>query len=95
MTDTLWPDRQRRAHRNAVAALLAVLLSAFASPVVQAGVDSDGDGTDDVDDNCLLLANPDQRDSDNDDYGNACDADLDNNLVVSFGDLAVFPVEDR
>ncbi len=89
MTDPVWPGRTRRVRRLAVAAL-SVLLPALASTAVLAGVDSDGDGTDDVVDNCLLVANPDQRDSDNDDYGNACDADLNNDLTVTFGDLALF-----
>ncbi len=89
MSDNLQPGRTRRALRYAVAAL-SVAMTVFAATAARAGPDSDGDGTDDVADNCLLIANPDQRDTDGDDYGNACDADLNNNLVVSFGDLALF-----
>ena len=52
--------------------------------------DSDGDGIPDDLDNCIEVANPDQRDSDGDGYGNACDGDLDNNGFVNFTDLAIF-----
>ena len=52
--------------------------------------DSDGDGTNDLEDNCILHPNPDQRDTDNDGYGNACDADFDNSGFVNFADLAIF-----
>ena len=41
-------------------------------------------------DNCPLVANPDQRDTDFDGYGNACDADLDNDGFVNFAELARF-----
>ena len=50
--------------------------------------DSDGDAVADALDDCTLVANPDQRDADHDGYGNACDADLNNDGVVNFGDLA-------
>ncbi|HFD11364.1 MAG TPA: hypothetical protein ENJ32_02675 [Crenotrichaceae bacterium] len=53
-------------------------------------VDTDRDGIPDATDNCPLTSNPDQRDSNNDGYGNLCDADLDNNGFVSFADLALF-----
>jgi photosystem II stability/assembly factor-like uncharacterized protein len=53
-------------------------------------IDTDNDGiTDDID-NCIQTPNPDQRDSNNDGYGNLCDADLDNNGTVSFADLRLF-----
>ncbi len=53
-------------------------------------LDTDADGILDVADNCTLVANPEQTDSNGDGYGNACDADLDNNGFVSFGDLTLF-----
>lgn len=52
--------------------------------------DSDGDGRPDSDDNCTLVPNPAQIDSDGDGYGNDCDADLNNDCSVNFGDLAAF-----
>jgi hypothetical protein len=52
--------------------------------------DSDGDGIPDEQDNCTLQPNDDQRDTDNDGYGNACDADFDNSGFVNFADLATF-----
>jgi uncharacterized protein (TIGR03790 family) len=45
--------------------------------------DLDGDGIANPLDNCLDLANADQRDTDGDGYGNLCDADLDNDGVVT------------
>ena len=52
--------------------------------------DTDGDGVPDYRDNCTLVANPTQRDTDGDGWGNACDPDLDNSGTVNFGDLAAF-----
>ena len=45
---------------------------------VPAVVDSDGDGVPDTTDNCPLIANPDQIDTDGDGTGDACDTDDDN-----------------
>ncbi|MEO0424911.1 MAG: integrin alpha [Pseudomonadota bacterium] len=44
--------------------------------------DLDGDGIDNGADNCTLVANADQRDSNGDGFGNVCDADLDDNCIV-------------
>jgi len=41
-------------------------------------------------DNCSVNKNADQTDSNGDGYGNACDADLDNDGFVNFADLAAF-----
>jgi hypothetical protein len=52
--------------------------------------DADRDGVVDGEDNCVLKANPDQRDTDGDGYGNLCDADLNNSGFVNMADLALF-----
>lgn len=52
-------------------------------------VDSDGDGIADDDDNCIEIANTDQRDTDGDGIGNVCDPDLNNDCLVNFDDLAM------
>ena len=52
--------------------------------------DEDDDGVGDPEDNCLALANADQRDTNLDGYGNLCDADFDGNEVVNTIDLGVF-----
>ena len=50
--------------------------------------DSDGDGIPDSRDNCILVPNKDQLDTDGDGYGNACDADLNNDGFVNALDLS-------
>ena len=58
--------------------------------------DSDADGVSDVEDNCIDAPNnPDaggnnQLDTDNDGFGNMCDADLDQSGYVDFADLTLF-----
>ena len=52
-----------------------------------AGSDSDGDLIPDVGDNCTLIDNFAQVDTDNDGHGNRCDADLNNDCVVNVSDL--------
>ncbi len=52
--------------------------------------DADGDGIADDVDNCVDVVNAPQRDSDGDGYGNACDADLNNDCVANFVDLGLF-----
>ncbi|MBI5787315.1 MAG: carboxypeptidase regulatory-like domain-containing protein [Candidatus Schekmanbacteria bacterium] len=51
--------------------------------------DTDKDKIANCIDNCLLVSNPNQRDSNGDGCGNICDADLDNDGYVSFADLAL------
>ena len=52
--------------------------------------DSDADGVADLEDNCINAANQDQRDTDGDNFGNVCDADLDNNGAVNLSDFSLF-----
>lgn len=52
--------------------------------------DIDNDGVPDASDNCLTVANTDQRDTDVDGFGNMCDADFDNNNSVNLSDFSVF-----
>ncbi|MEM7083905.1 MAG: amidohydrolase family protein [Pseudomonadota bacterium] len=52
------------------------------------GADADADGIPDDADNCVLVANADQRDSNGDNYGNACDFDYNNDCSVNFLDYA-------
>lgn len=50
--------------------------------------DADGDGMVDSVDNCSAMANRDQRDTNQDGFGNACDPDVTNDRIVNFADLA-------
>jgi hypothetical protein len=50
--------------------------------------DTDGDGVPDSRDNCTQVANANQLDSDGDGYGNACDADLNNDGIVNSLDIS-------
>ncbi len=65
-----------------IASLGADNLTALGEP------DADGDGVPDAVDDCTLVENPTQLDADQDGFGNACDADFDQNGVVNAQDLA-------
>jgi len=51
--------------------------------------DTDLDGVFDHTDNCSLAPNPSQLDADADGFGNACDADLNNDGAVGFDDVTL------
>ncbi len=57
--------------------------------------DRDQDGIPDERDNCLLVANPEQRDSDQDQLGNRCDPDVDNDGRVLTSTGLIYPVDRR
>lgn len=56
---------------------------------ITATADTDMDGVNDDVDNCTLVSNPAQTDADGDNYGNACDPDLNNDCRVNFFDLGI------
>lgn len=72
--------------------LLAPLGLAVAGLSIAGGPDSDGDGIVDSQDNCLLIPNALQTDSDQDGHGNPCDADYTQDGIVGGPDYAVFVV---
>ncbi|MFK8014262.1 MAG: hypothetical protein AB8G17_02315 [Gammaproteobacteria bacterium] len=72
-------------------ALRVIAASALATLTFAAqAIDSDGDGVDDSVDNCSAVANADQVDSNGDGFGNLCDADLNDDLIVNVSDLGLF-----
>ena len=73
--------------RKSTAVYNARLIIEYGDQVVE---DADGDGIPDSGDNCTLVANPLQEDTDADGYGNICDADLDNDLAVGTSDYSIF-----
>ncbi|MFV2056153.1 MAG: hypothetical protein ACC707_06770 [Thiohalomonadales bacterium] len=74
---------KRQYNQNGRFILLSVLIA-------NGDNDDDGDGVLNKDDNCLTMANADQRDTDMDGYGNRCDADLTNDNVVDMRDFIRF-----
>jgi subtilisin-like proprotein convertase family protein len=68
---------------------VGVLNSWCLQPAIDVAPDSDGDGLADDEDNCTVLANADQHDTDGDGIGNLCDGDFDQTCAVNFGDLGI------
>lgn len=66
-------------------AAFAVGVALFPGPARAA--DRDGDGVDDLIDDCLDVRDSGQRDTNRDGFGNACDADYDNDGVVGMSDV--------
>ena len=62
-------------------------VSASYTDTIEYALDSDRDGVIDRKDNCTLVSNPAQRDTDGDRYGNYCDPDFNGDLIVNAGDL--------
>ncbi|MEM6638991.1 MAG: hypothetical protein AAF610_03730 [Pseudomonadota bacterium] len=58
--------------------------------VVSPDPDTDSDDVNDSLDNCTTVVNADQTDTDLDGFGNACDADFNQDCVVNFIDLGIF-----
>ncbi len=58
------------------------------TPITEA--DADGDLVPDSSDNCTLVANPNQEDTDFDGFGNICDADFNGDFIVNFLDVGLF-----
>ncbi len=71
-------------------ASLSMFITAMALSSPSFAIDTDGDKVDDALDNCTLVANPNQRDSNGDGFGNICDADINNDGKVNSLDLGLF-----
>ncbi|MFK8029793.1 MAG: hypothetical protein AB8G18_06105 [Gammaproteobacteria bacterium] len=76
--------------RRFIALLVAAMIAPLSLGQAELDGDFDSDGIIDRFDNCHVYPNPLQGDADADGWGNRCDADLNNDGVHSFGDLAVF-----
>ncbi|MBI3546205.1 MAG: RHS repeat protein [Gammaproteobacteria bacterium] len=84
------PDGNLIAETNPQGQLLQTYVVADSIPIAIINADQDGDGIIDTLDNCIYAANANQRDTDNDGYGNICDADLNNDGLVNSLDLSRF-----
>lgn len=64
-------------------------IGTFNTPNGNPVVDTDGDGVFDHLDNCTTYANANQRDTDNDGFGNRCDGDFNNDNIVNAVDQSI------
>ena len=76
----------RNAHINLSGAGSQVLANLTVNQ--DAATDSDHDGVPDRNDNCKLVANTNQRNTDGDLYGNICDPDFNQNNIVDPADMS-------
>jgi len=75
-------------HAQGIAAFIVMpALFSLSSASLAVITDSDQDGISDSADNCINVANADQRDTDGDGIGNACDGDFSGDCNVNFVDL--------
>jgi hypothetical protein len=79
--------------RNDPAKVLVEMRSWTVSVTIAA--DTDRDGIPDFSDNCTLVPNPDQRDTNGDGYGNLCDGDLNNDGATNTLDLNIYKAVHR
>lgn len=70
------------------AAALSILAMSLSTNVWAGIPDTDSDGFVDFDDNCVLIFNALQTDSDEDGWGNACDADFNNDGTINLLDFS-------
>jgi hypothetical protein len=83
-------DGERCVHLNELfAASPDPNLASWGEGEIQLHGDLEEDGVLDPEDNCLLVANPDQCDGDRDGFGSACDADLDGDLASGLDDVGL------
>jgi len=89
---TLIPDTYRLEIKTAITpgGFDTIADYSFTATFTSLFVDTDSDGIEDALDNCAVLSNPDQIDADDDGYGNACDADFNNDCLVNFLDISAF-----
>ena len=87
IVSTLLVARRPRGGLPTVLTIVFLTLVLSASRIDAQGSDADLDGIDDALDNCTNAPNPDQRDSNEDGYGNVCDPDLDDDDDVDSADL--------
>jgi hypothetical protein len=83
-------DAETRAFRTRGCSLAAPHLCRNVTLLAGLTTDPDGDGIESTRDNCTLAFNPSQADGDGDDFGNACDADLDGDGESTGRDFILF-----